>query len=53
MLRKIILLALTSSLAVKLYRNAVAARVAGQAPVEKEALHTWEDEGGALPPQHH
>jgi hypothetical protein len=53
MLRKILLLALTSGLAAKLYRDYRRPATPAALPTDKQALHTWEDEGGALPPKTH
>ena len=51
MLRKILLLAVTSGLAARAYRAYTQHRAQPGKPVDKEALKIWEDEGGALKPQ--
>jgi hypothetical protein len=51
MLRKILLLAVTSGLAARAYRAYTQHRAQTAKPVDKEAVKVWEDEGGALKTQ--
>jgi len=51
MLRKILLLAVTSGLAARAYRAYTQHRAQTAKPIDKEAVKVWEDEGGALKTQ--
>lgn len=49
MLRKLLLIAITSGLAARLYRHCAGSH-SHDLQTDPQALHTWEHEGGALHP---
>lgn len=50
MLRKILMFTLTSGLAVQLVRSLSRRKAQRDALLDREAVRTWEDEGGAVNP---
>jgi hypothetical protein len=50
MLRKILMFTLTSGLALQLVRGLSRRKAERDALVDREAVRTWEDEGGAVKP---
>lgn len=53
MLRKIFLFALSSGLVAQLVRSLSRRRARRDATFDKQAVQTWEDEGGSLKPAAH
>lgn len=50
MLRKILMFTLTSGLALQLVRSLSRRKAQRDALLDREAVRTWEDEGGAVKP---
>ncbi|WP_428416023.1 hypothetical protein [Methylibium sp.] len=50
MLRKILMFTLTSGLAVQLVRSLSRRKAQRDALLDRDAVRTWEDEGGAVKP---
>ncbi|WP_421888093.1 hypothetical protein [Methylibium sp.] len=50
MLRKILVFTLTSGLAVQLVRGLSRRKARRDAQIDREAVRTWEEEGGAVRP---
>ena len=50
MLRKILMFTVTSGLAMQLVRNLSRRKAQREALLDREAVRTWEEEGGAVKP---